>query len=163
MTPFAALSQKGRGSDFSCWCAANVMSVLLKFVKKSSAFGRYECADKEIHQSFIVDFLHIFRIGIGDGRLPAAFPRLQVLDGSCQVLASTCQLCRAQYDHVPQEWFPASRSPRYVLRLNRCRSPFVPSFRATTAAKTDLHVDPAISPCRLIPLNGQGRAEEPIE
>src|SRR3989442_6576315 len=46
MTPFADLSQKGRGSDFSCWCAANVMSVLLKFVKKSSAFGRYECADK---------------------------------------------------------------------------------------------------------------------
>src|SRR6266581_5073305 len=75
---FAPLSQKGRGSDFSCWCAANVMSVLLKFVKKSSAFGRCECADKEIRQSFIVDFLpHFFGIGIGDGRLPAAFSRLQ--------------------------------------------------------------------------------------
>src|SRR2546422_7558433 len=118
MTPFAALSQKGRGSDFSCWCAANVMSVLLKFVKKSSAFGRYECAViKRSAQSFIVDFLHIFRIGIGDGRLPATFPRLQVLDGSCQVLASTCQLRRAQlqgwYDHVPEEWFPAGHHDTY--------------------------------------------------
>ena len=31
------------------------------------------------------------------------------------------------------------------------------------SGQTDLHVDPAISPCRLIPRNGQGRAEEPIE